>query len=110
MRHSLATMERNHARSELSSPRSWRRLRHAFTEASCTASSAAIRSESITAASLYAGLRSGSMSIAKESASPSVARCMADGRCSITALIMLLPDASGPRLAAAGDEAKGERG
>src|SRR5260370_34463069 len=90
MRHSLATIERNHGRSEPASPRNWRSLRQALIELSCTASSAAVRSDSITAASRYAGSSSGSIRRAKASASPAAARAIAEGRSSITAVIMSL--------------------
>src|SRR5438128_12322785 len=66
IRHSLATMDRNQARSELWSPRSLLRFRHALTAASWTASSAAIRAESIAAASLYVVLSRRSRTIANE--------------------------------------------
>src|SRR5260370_1449262 len=71
-------------------PRGWPSCRQALIELSWTASSAAVRSDSIPAASRYAGSSSGSIRRAKASASPAAARAIAEGRSSITAVIMSL--------------------
>src|SRR5438552_10327855 len=70
-------------------PRSWRSFRHALIEASCTASSAAARSASMTAARRKAGSSSGSISCENEEASPAVALSITGGLCSMTAVIIL---------------------